>query len=379
MEVLVSMTVLVILLVLLTQLTGTLRGVISRTTSGIEEFRGARDAFEVMTRRIAQATLNSYDDLNPALSGTTGTTSGANSYVRASELRFISGDAGSLLTGQYTVANSSTSTTSTFSAGSTYPGSNAPYPTDAIFFQAPLGFSQTQNASLTQLLNTCGYFIQWGSDQLLRPSFLPASIPYRWRFRLMEVVEPSEKLRIYNNGQGGTSGPSSYLSTRSAAWDYASTDWFQYPALTEAPSPVHVLAENIIFLALLPMVAPQNASPSANPGPDGTSIDLAPGYFYDTTPNLVLPTGQAPISSSLSQKNQLPPMLYVMMIAVEEKSFARYQAMAGTTPPNLGLVGILTNSSYATRQSDVANVTTQLTNNKIGYRIFSIAVPLGAH
>ncbi len=65
-ELLVSMVVLTIMLVLLTQLTNSLRSVISHTTSSIDAFKEARDAFETMTRRIAQATLNSYDDLNPA-------------------------------------------------------------------------------------------------------------------------------------------------------------------------------------------------------------------------------------------------------------------------------------------------------------------------
>ncbi len=82
----------------------------------------------------------------------------------------------------------------------------------------------------------------------------------------MEVLEPSENLRIYNNGTTGTSGPSTVVPTRSASWDYTSRDWFQYPILTEAPSPVHVLAENVIFLAVLPMVAPQNAANPPDPG-----------------------------------------------------------------------------------------------------------------
>ena len=103
-ELLVSMVVLIVLVVLLTQLINTLRGVISRTSTSIEEFRDARDAFETMTRRIAQATLNSYDDLDPTLAGASVATTAA-AYVRASELRFISGDAATLLKGAYTGAD----------------------------------------------------------------------------------------------------------------------------------------------------------------------------------------------------------------------------------------------------------------------------------
>ena len=340
-ELLVSMVVLSIMLVLLTQLTSSLRSVISRTTSSIDAFKEARDAFETMTRRIAQATLNSYDDLNPNSGGT-------KSYVRASELRFISGDAGTLI------------------AGSSYPDSS--YPTDAIFFQAPLGFSMVpQYASLAQILNTCGYFIQWGSDQTLRPSFV--SSPPRFRFRLMEVLEPSENLQIYNK----TSGSSTTTPVRSASWYYTARDWFQYPVLTESPTPVHVLAENVIFLALLPMVAPQNATNPQGGALDGTSTDIASAYLYDTAPNV---TANSPPYA----QNQLPPMVYIMMIAVDEASFVRYQAINGTAmPTNLGLSGILTNAAYTNRQQDVAQVTNALTAAKINYRIFSIAIPLGAH
>ncbi len=348
-ELLVSMVVLSIMLVLLTQLTGSLRTVIARTTSSVDAFKEARDAFETMTRRIAQATLNSYDDLNPNAVSASGSATGT-SYLRASELRFISGDAGTLI------------------AGSSYPSSV--YPTDAIFFQAPLGFSTGQNTNLTQLLNTCGYFIQWGSDQNLRPSFLPASVPYHYRFRLMEVLEPSENLQLYNK----TSGPSTTVSTRSASWDYTARDWFQYPVLTETPSPVHVLAENVIFLAVLPIVAPQNAQIPPNGAPDGTSTDLVKSnYLYDTAPSLTT----SPVPPA---QNQLPPLVYIEMIAVDEPSFIRYQAANGTaTPTNLGLGGILVDASYTQRQTDVNQVTQKLTAAKISYRIFSIAIPLGAH
>ena len=269
-ELLVSMVVLIVLVVLLTQLINTLRGVISRTTTSIEEFRGARDAFETMARRIGQATLNSYDDVNPTISGTASRSGTA--YVRASELRFISGDAATLLTGTYSGKS--------LSAGQEYP--SAPYPTDAVFFQAPLGVTQAASASayapLTQLLNTCGYYIKWDNDKDLRPSFLSSTtIPYRWRFHLMELIEPTENLRIYSvastgGGTTGTSGPSSTSPTRSASWDYASTDWFTYPVYQwRRRVPVHVLAENIVFLALLPMVAPQNVQsldPNGTPAPE---------------------------------------------------------------------------------------------------------------
>ena len=48
-------------------------------------------------------------------------------------------------------------------------------------------------------------------------------------------------------------------------------------------------------------------------------------------------------------------------------------------PANLGLGGILTDASYTQRQNDITQVTKALTAARISYRIFSIAIPLGAH
>ena len=121
--------------------------------------------------------------------------------------------------------------------------------------------------------------------------------------------------------------------------------------------------------------APQNAAKPPGGAADGTSTDIAPYYFYDTTPPAPPLPSQLPLSL-----NQLPPMVYIMMIAVDEPSFVRYQAANGTaTPTNLGLGGILTNASYAQRQLDVAQVTNALMAARISYRVFSIAIPLSAH
>ncbi len=358
-EVLVAMTVLIVILVVSTQVFSGLRTVISKTSSQIAEFREARSAFETMNRRIAQATLNSYDDLDPTATGT------ANAYTRASELRFISGDATTLIPSSGTLT----------------------HPTDATFFQAPLGYTNltvqggSSSANLTgliQLLNTCGYFIEWNSDQNLRPPFLPASIPYRYRYRLMEMIEPTERLAVYNYTSG--TNPS-VTPTQSKSWTYTGQQWFQNSLGLPLPSngasgtgtrPAHAIATNVLFLALLPMVAPRDAQtpPGGMPAPDGTSTDIAPHYLYDTS----MKSGLTPDSY-----NQLPPLMRIVMIAVEEQSFARYyQALpVGTDPTtSLGLTGILTDASYNQRMADIKKVTDALTTAKINYRVFSATVTL---
>jgi hypothetical protein len=94
--------------------------------------------------------------------------------------------------------------------------------------------------------------------------------------------------------------------------------------------------------------------------------------------------------------NRLPPIVWVMMIAADEKTFARYEK--GRTNPSadpssdLGISStsnggtFLTNASYTSRMvgsgtqpGDVPSVTTALANHGINYRIYTAAVPLTAH
>ena len=387
-EMLVSITILVLLIVLLSRLISGLTLAVSGTTSQIGQFQQARDAFETMTRRISQATLNAYDDVDPHLSGT-------NPYVRASELRFICGNAeGPSTTSQPYGGLITTATTG--------------YPTHCIFFQAPLGYtlasgSSAAYAGLMNLMNTVGYYIKWDSDSNIRPGFLNNAanpIPLRYRMRLMELVEPSDYLTIYNYTSGaypntsGTTSNSWYYNTQSPNGQ----SWYLTPLGLNGqlpyPASYHAIAENIIFLMLLPMVAPENAQSPPLGNPDGTSTDLAPNYTYDSSPSQgnTLPVSQ----------NQLPPMIYVMMIAVDEKSFARYEA--GRTSPSadpsgdlLGFnsvgspgsagsegTGFLTKSDYQYRMGttsnpnsgDIYQVTSALAYHHISYRIFTAAVSL---
>ena len=356
-EMLVSLAVLTILVLILTNLISGLRNAISETSSQIGQFQQSRDAFEVMTRRIGQATLNGYDDQDPLLTGTN-----SKRYVRASELRFItSGSADALIGG-----------TGTYVGG-------------AIFFHAPLGYTlasgtSTAYAGLVNLINTCGYYLQWDSDQKIRPAFLPTTIPNRYRMRLMELVEPSEYLTVYKY-TSNTSG------TTSSSWSYNTNStngkaWFQAPLTASYGPPVHAIAENVVFLAFLPMVAPQNAQKPPGGAADGTSTDLSSDYGYDSSPI----GGSSP---NLDIQNKLPPMVYIMMITADEKSFARYEASRAdkTADPSsdLGLTNILADASYTGRMGtpgsnppngDVNTVTRALAAHHIDYRVFTASVPL---
>jgi len=321
-ELLVAAAILSLLVVLLLNMV-TQTSKTWRSTSGkIEEFRDARDTFDSITRRLSQATLNTYLDYdNPT---------NPMSYMRQSELRFLSGPSATIL-GNLTLPN--------------------PTPSMSVFFQAPNGFStNSSNSILQNALNTWGYFLEYSSDSNTRPSFLPVGAPpARYRYRLMELMEPTENLSIYNY----TSGNSSYTNI----------DWISNSMTLTTNRPAHVLAENVIALIILPHQSPADYS-------NGYSISsLAPSFTYNSSTNL---NSTPPVDPNLNTHNQLPPVVQVTMIAVDETSAVRF----ANTYSNLSSVFAASNwfansSSFA---ADLSNCQVYLSGQHFNYRIFTTDV-----
>ena len=337
-ELLVATVVLLLIMAILLSLTTQAGNLWRTTTTKLEQFRGARDAFEDMTRRLSQATLNTYWDYYP--NATTPT-----SYVRQSELRFISGNTVSL-------------------AGT--PAAPRQWPTHGVFFQAPLGFSQDPTTyGLDNLLNTWGYFIEFSSDTAQRPGVVPTTIvPLRYRYRLCELMQPTNSLSIYSY-TSGINASTGVLNTVG----YTGRDWFTTAmnlsdTSTTPVRPVHVLAENIIALIILPKQTPLAE------GTTYTDASLAPTYLYDSTG-----TGMTTLSDpNLNPKNQLPPLIQITMVAINEASAIRLAQGQGTTMPTFGLSTAVFNNLFtdATQMStDLATLEQALKNQHIVYRVFS--------
>jgi uncharacterized protein (TIGR02599 family) len=302
-EVLVASAVLALLLVAMLSMTDQVQKTYRSTLGKAEQFREARVAFESITRRLSQATLNTYWDYD---SPTTPT-----KYLRQSELRFLSGQASALLP----AAISST--------------------THAVFFQAPFGFSSNSTyGGMESMVNTWGYFIEFGSDSALRPDPVnTAGVPDKYRFRLYEMMEPSESLSLYN-----------YTGNSTASKTYTGKTWFTDPlGLTNRSS--RVLAENIVALIFRPL--------------DPSSVSLTTNYTYDTA-------GDGAIATQTASEHQLPPYIEVTMVAIDEASARRLAS--GATPPDLGLTGLFL--SVASYDTDLETLRTNLANLKINYRVF---------
>jgi uncharacterized protein (TIGR02599 family) len=129
----------------------------------------------------------------------------------------------------------------------------------------------------------------------------------RYRYRLMELMQPSNALTVYSRTSGKL--------------DYKGKDWFTdalnpiSPAVT-GPA-VHVLAENVITLVLQPKLSKRDELT--------TSKILAPTYAYDSTN----PSGVT--DPDINPKNQLPPIVQVTVVAIDEASASRIAQ--GATPP----------------------------------------------
>lgn len=323
-ELLVSVAILAILLLVIVSMTDATRRTWTFTSGRIEAFRGAREAFEAITSKLSQATLNTYWDYDNPANPTT--------YSRQSELRFLSGDAAELTS-----------------------GTNVR--THGVFFHAPLGYVQDSNyADLGNLLNTCGFFVEFGGDKDWRPGFVNQGSnppPERFRSRLMEMVTPAESLTIYDEAMKATGGNSGYTES---SWFKAAFDGTA--PFTATSRPIRVLAENVVALVLLPKLPTQE---------DPTGTRLAPTYRYDST------VGKS--DASINSKNQLPPVVQVTMVAVDETSFARLQS--GSSPPNMAPIYANCSFSDASKyEADLRQLEENLKALNLNYRIFTMNVAL---
>jgi len=346
-EMLVTVGILVIVLGILLQLTTQISKVWQSSNSRIQTFQEARTGFEAMTRRLGQATLNTYYDYyqtNSSGVGSLRTTANSstftpNTYDRVSELHFVSGQLSTLLP--------STMTNQTHS----------------VFFQTPAGYS-VQYQQLDNALNACGYFLQFGSATSSVPNYVANAVGYkpRYRYRLMEMMQPTEGLGVYYG---------------------APTDWF----VNNVTSNSRIVAENVIALVLLPKLTPTE---------DPTGTALAPKYNYDSRIGLgatsdtnwtgassfpgdsFTTTTSTGTTVTLTRHNQLPPLMHVVMIVIDEPSAIRLQGGATTAPSALNFSTLFTDATKLASDiqtvEDVCNAKAgNLTGNTIplNYRIFA--------
>jgi uncharacterized protein (TIGR02599 family) len=338
-ELLVGTALISLLLVILLGITNQTSSTLRYTRSKVEQFRSARDAFESVTRRLSQATLNTYWDYEYG----SGTTAGIPArYVRKSELRFWAGP----LTGPTVASGLGTGPSDGQRLG------------HSVFFQAPLGFVEREEfRGLPNLLNTWGYFVEFDSDARFRPPFLKRlqpPLPERYRFRLMELMQPSDQLSLYATApdQSGNADPN------------APPPWVKTAVngTVAQPAAIHTLAENIIALVLLPKLSEVD---------DETGVRLSPSYVYDSTRFVADP--------EINPKNQLPPLVQVTLVAIDETSAARVEN-GSTIPTQLSSEELFKTSgaSAVNFPQDLEVLTRKLSDARLNYRVFTTDVSIRA-
>lgn len=328
-ELMVSMGILSILMLMLTVLLDQIQKSWRFSESRISQFREARVAFDVMTKNLGQASLNTYLDLNDEDGD--GVYDG---YFRTSELHFLTVKSEDLNVG----------------------GSQVPVG-QAVFFQAPLGFS-TKYRNLNSLFNGRGYFVAFGGDRNFKPSFV--SSDERYRFRLMEFRPPAEENLIFADGQ----------SDRESGNPQVFDEWFRQKGGAGGGSfedHLNPLAENIIAL----IVSPRDSLDTAGGSRRDTFSKIAPRYEFDS--NATKEAIGADAFDKYAQ--QIPPLVRVTMIAIDEAAAVRYEN--GSTPPSDFTAPIASRFNDSENYNrDIEAITEELNAKGISHKVFSSLVML---
>jgi len=321
-ELMVAMGILSVLMLMLTVLLDQVQESWTRSESRISQFREARVAFDLMTKNISQASLNTYWDLEDEDEDGL-----VDRYFRTSELHFATMDASAL-----------------GSAGTQTPVGQA------VFFQAPLGFSSTYR-NLNNLFNGRGYFVTFGGDENFRPSFVDAE--QRYRFRLMEFRPPAEANQVFEDG----------AEERSNGETQIFTEWFkQGLSVGEGSFEFHLnpLAENIVTLVVSPR---DSLTTGSGGGRNETYSTIAPDYKYDSN---------EPLSGAETFSQQVPPLVRVTMVAIDEASAVRLEN--DSQMPDIIDDQLFRNTNRY--EEDVQTLINSLNEQGINHKVFSSMVML---
>jgi uncharacterized protein (TIGR02599 family) len=358
-EVLVSSVVLLLLLWVIFTVTASTGSIISRTSARIDAFAAARAAFDLLTQRLSQATLNTYYDYfdasgrapgdpyyDPAPPATPPPFNPAR-YGRQSDLQFLVRPSTEL------VANGAV---------------NTGYGQE-VYFVSPADYSsQPGQLATSGLLNACSFFVQYGKDVGIRPAVLETAAqgspaPYRWRYRLMAGLQPTESLSIFK---------SVYNSDLDWIGDIANA------APTSVSACVAPVADNIISLVIWPRLS-QNDDPNGTQLTTPSSTSPYP-FAYNSRASTTAAAAPTPNPGTI---NQLPPNVAVAMVAISEVSAARLGPAPGVSSDTLVGPPLTIENALSAKfanitlyAADLASIEAQLAAAGVQFQVFSTIVPM---
>lgn len=292
-------------------------GGIKTSTAKVDAFQSARTGFEAVSRTLGVATLNTYWDYFD---------SSRQPRSAANASTFQPATYGRQSDLHFLITNNFFTTTNTLTPVG-----------HSVFFQAPLGyFTNTSSTNTPGSLNPCGFFVAYGNDPT-RPN-LPG-INDRPRFRLYQWLPSSDSLTVVSSSGRITN----------SAW-------------VTPTNGVRPLAENIIAFVI--------RVPSTNSSGYSTN---ATNYGWDSL--TAWTTTNQP-----AQMHQLPPLVNITMVAVEEAAVNRLAGTINNASDASSAMGITNFSTLFTDQAqydaDLLRLETALSAKNIPYRTFTTTVPL---
>lgn len=314
-ELLIATAILGMLVVLLANVLGQTSSATRRANETVTSFQNARAAFDLMTVNLSQATLNTYWDYQNA-GGQFRTPSNRSSfqpatYGRISELHFL-------------IQNSGIP-----------PWPGTPGTGQMLAFQFPTDFAtSSKHSAMNGLLSACSYYIEYSNEAAL-PSPFAEPAP-KFRFRLMQALEPSEDFSVYDSPTGDA--------------------WVSSLASRAVP-----IADNVVYLLVWPMKT-QAEDPSGQ--------ELTGNFTYDSRRD-VQKTPQPETAS------QLPPLVQITMVCIDESSASRI--CTESTPPG-AITNVFSDLFSASNQTafakDLKTLEQRLGAIGVNYRIFTSVLPI---
>jgi uncharacterized protein (TIGR02599 family) len=303
-EVLITLAILLVILVAVMQFMANIDQ--AWKSAAADPFAEAQNAFETVAQNLASATLAPYQDYADRSGAFR--TNAASTFIPDHLARRSDLD---FVCGPGTGANGLFNASGLTTSGS------------GVFFLASNGYTQAYaHTGMERLLNAMGYFVEFGDDDTAPGFILPQA--HCWRWRLKQVLQPAESLQIF-------------ATTTSSAW---------IQQLVPPGVPIPVLAENVVTLAVLPERAANDSGPA-----------LAPAFSYDSRN-----------TGNLLTLHQLPPRVWLVLVAIDPVSAERLAAQNGSNPPPLVTATLF--QQAAQLFSDLATLDNTLTTQKIGHRIF---------
>lgn len=315
-ELMVASAVLAMMVGLVFVIISQMAGGIKNSSAKLDAFQSARTGFEAVSRTLGVATLNTYWDYFDT-----------NRTSRGASTNFTPAFYGRQSDLHFLITQPPYST----------PASLDPIG-HSLFFQAPLGyFADTTAANPPGGLNPCGFFVAFGNDPT-KPGL--TELEEKPRFRLFQWLPSSESLIV----------ESSTGRLTDASW-------------VAPTNGVRPLADNIIaFVVRVPSISA------------GVYSSDATDYGWDSHTSWPI-AGVQP-----SQMNQLPPLVNITMVAIEEAAAKRLTGTATDAASAASALGISNLSALFTTPSqyddDLETIRTALASKHIPYRIFTTTVPL---